>query len=275
VIDTLTTIGGVIGTIAAFAVLLVGIVGYAWVERDSKRIWSTGTEAERFDDLITTVEILWKANEVDSDLRKELSEDLTAFCIDAQQRGATTTQVFGSDIEAFAMSWVDEHRQPPNQLKLALLRFANYATGWLALRSVSRTFRAITERPTDDSLALDVVLALSIGLLFAIGPLIGLQIGRFFGLDATGWWGVLGCLTPIVLLFGLLLGSVLLLTRGVQFFLGENAFSDQLHVPSLAGSLILGTIMIPLFITTLSAKVKENDKRISPLFDEDEDEEEQ
>ena len=119
--------------------LLLGVNFF--LERERTRIWTTGTEAERFEDRIGYIEAIWSVNDVQPELRKELRDDLRSFCIDAQAQGATALDVFGDDVEAFAQSWVTEHRQPPSQLRITVLEFTGYVMVGIALRSVPNIFR--------------------------------------------------------------------------------------------------------------------------------------
>lgn len=253
-------VGGVVsiaGLVAFFALLV-------WADREEKRIWSTGTEAERFQDLIDTVEAMWKIREVDPDLRKELSDDLTAFCSDAQANGVTTIEVFGDDLESFAESWLSEHRRPPNPLKLGLLRFISTSAGWLSISAVQRIYGALRNNTTDETWQLDVIIAVTFGIIFGVGPL----LGRFVDRSSMALWR--SVLLGIGAFAAMLFGSIFVLSRGAQFFFGIEIEPTAEFVPSIGPALVVAAIAIPLCLWATSSRVEENNQTIVPLFDDTE-----
>ena len=112
---------GVLGII-----ILVCLFGaFFWLGREKRRIWATGTDAERFEDQIDEVVARWRAMELDTQLVDHLATDLRSFCADAIQGGSGAEDVFGQDLDEFAESWAREHRLTPAALppltKLSLI----------------------------------------------------------------------------------------------------------------------------------------------------------
>lgn len=261
--------GEVLGSVLTFGGIAVVVLVYFFSDREEKRALADGTEQERFEIMIDDVVMFWHAAEVDRELRRELKEDLDAFCFDARRSGATTTEVFGNDIEAFADMWISEHRQPPNPLKVALLRLLNYASLWMGYRSALSVIRAFRETTTDETWTFTLAFSLAIGLVAGAGPLITLVTGRSFWL--TGSWLVgLGKLVCTGLAgVAILLGSLLMAEQLAGAILGISLGpADVETVPSMVPWLISFLVALPIWLRATTRLSEENDKRFDSLLGE-------
>lgn len=171
--------------------------------------------------------------------------------------------MFGDDIASFADAWVDEHRRPPNQLKLALLRFASYGVGWLAIQAVQRLIDVWRNNATDEIWSTHLVVALALGATAAAGHL----VGRVFDRSTRPIWQTLplGIGAVAAILFGAFFG----LTRAAEFFLSVDFDRAEERIPSFGTAVLAATVCIPLFFWAISARIRENDKRIIGLFGDD------
>ena len=162
-------IENVIGVISII-ILVCLFGGFFWLGREKRRIWATGTDAERFEDQIDEVVARWRAMELDTQLVDHLATDLRSFCADAIQGGSGAEDVFGQDLDEFAESWARAHRLTPDPVLTAALRFLELFAGVVLLGSATEVFRSLTNRTSDDTIWGN--------LLFGTGNLSSLRSSR-------------------------------------------------------------------------------------------------